>query len=490
MELRFGHDFSRVRVHSGQVAEQSARDINARAYTVGHNIVFGPGGFAPGTHVGWRLIAHELTHVVQQSGSLGTLQRTPAAPRSGAKSVPFDRSQVDVFTIPDIRTDTDLQRLISIAKSAFVNFIDPNIKGFSSILYDPADRALTASGISPVPRGRLALFPLFASPVTSLTQGRHVLRCIGYDSANQPVAYADRSFYVWTSKPTGKPPDIAAIEAEKIALEAATKVGSGKTIGEVGSAFTRLKDVSHDLAVLEKGTGVYVGNQCSVVPAGVTPTDCTNIVLEVLENAFTQQGRGADWTKVKKKYMKNIGARGGKTGLSGLDVQAALQSEAGWKGIYWAPDPEYKIPKAELAHARSDEAGYTSGIAKRRGTYMKDYGKKGYSGLSIDYSVTNYSPESPKPGYGEASKTKKETTLLDKLKKLPFGVLSAHGGYHMTLITYGKVIEVHWDKEATDIDLIERTDLETWAVGSRSGFHYYASGAIVAPAADVDAAFK
>ncbi len=69
MESRFGHDFSRVQVHSGAAAEQSAQDVNANAYTVGHNIVFGAGRFAPGTHEGRRLIAHELTHVVQQTNA-------------------------------------------------------------------------------------------------------------------------------------------------------------------------------------------------------------------------------------------------------------------------------------------------------------------------------------------------------------------------------------------------------------------------------------
>lgn len=67
-EPRFGHDFSRVRVHTDERAEQSARDVNAYAYTVGHNIVFGAGRFAQGMHEGQRLLAHELTHVVQQSG--------------------------------------------------------------------------------------------------------------------------------------------------------------------------------------------------------------------------------------------------------------------------------------------------------------------------------------------------------------------------------------------------------------------------------------
>jgi hypothetical protein len=71
MEQRFGHDFSRVRVHTGGAAGRSARYVNANAYTVGHNVVFGVGRFAPGIQEGRRLIAHELTHVVQQSGSEG-----------------------------------------------------------------------------------------------------------------------------------------------------------------------------------------------------------------------------------------------------------------------------------------------------------------------------------------------------------------------------------------------------------------------------------
>ncbi len=76
MEPRLGQDFSRVRVHSGTLAAQSARDINARAYTTGHNIVFGAGEFSPASHEGRSLLVHELAHVIQQtSGSVPTLQR-------------------------------------------------------------------------------------------------------------------------------------------------------------------------------------------------------------------------------------------------------------------------------------------------------------------------------------------------------------------------------------------------------------------------------
>jgi hypothetical protein len=66
MEPRFGHDFSRVRVHSGDTAARSAAAVNARAYTVGQHIVLGGSAPSPATREGRSLLAHELTHVVQQ----------------------------------------------------------------------------------------------------------------------------------------------------------------------------------------------------------------------------------------------------------------------------------------------------------------------------------------------------------------------------------------------------------------------------------------
>lgn len=75
MEPRFQHDFSAVRVHTGAAAEQSARDLHAHAYTTGHDIVFGAGRYQPETDGGRQLLAHELTHVVQQSSGVGPIQR-------------------------------------------------------------------------------------------------------------------------------------------------------------------------------------------------------------------------------------------------------------------------------------------------------------------------------------------------------------------------------------------------------------------------------
>lgn len=73
-ESRFGHDFGDVRIHTDPATATTARALGARAYTTGRDIVFAPDQFAPGTSDGQKLLAHELTHVVQQR------QRTSGVP--------------------------------------------------------------------------------------------------------------------------------------------------------------------------------------------------------------------------------------------------------------------------------------------------------------------------------------------------------------------------------------------------------------------------
>ena len=90
-EPRFGQDFSGVRIHTGAQAAESARQVDALAYTVGSNVVFRTEQFAPDTADGRRLLAHELTHVVQQrrhgQSASATLRRdeAPATSASAAK---------------------------------------------------------------------------------------------------------------------------------------------------------------------------------------------------------------------------------------------------------------------------------------------------------------------------------------------------------------------------------------------------------------------
>ncbi len=82
MESRFGYDFSRVRIFNDDAAAGSARAVSANAYTVGDKIVFDRGKYAPASHSGRRLLAHELSHVVQQS-------------RGGSPPAPFPGSSLE-----------------------------------------------------------------------------------------------------------------------------------------------------------------------------------------------------------------------------------------------------------------------------------------------------------------------------------------------------------------------------------------------------------
>ncbi|MCK5012997.1 MAG: DUF4157 domain-containing protein [Candidatus Omnitrophica bacterium] len=74
-EPRFGVDFDDVHVHSDARAARVARSVNARTFTLGRDVVFGAGQYAPGMSEGRRLLAHELTHVVQQSGKNKTYNK-------------------------------------------------------------------------------------------------------------------------------------------------------------------------------------------------------------------------------------------------------------------------------------------------------------------------------------------------------------------------------------------------------------------------------
>lgn len=80
MESRFGHDFGRVRIHADAQASESARAVHATAYTVGSDIAFRSGRYAPSTTEGRELLAHELAHVVQQNSGAALPQGIDGGP--------------------------------------------------------------------------------------------------------------------------------------------------------------------------------------------------------------------------------------------------------------------------------------------------------------------------------------------------------------------------------------------------------------------------
>lgn len=84
MEPRFGHDFSRVRVHTDTQAAESSQAVNALAYTVGRDVVFGAGQYQPHTSAGRQLLAHELSHTIQQGAAPS--RQSPAGGPEGLPS--------------------------------------------------------------------------------------------------------------------------------------------------------------------------------------------------------------------------------------------------------------------------------------------------------------------------------------------------------------------------------------------------------------------
>lgn len=91
MEVHFGHHFANIRIHDDSVAAQSARSVDARAYTVGRDIVFDAGLYAPDTRAGRHLLAHELAHVVQQSRGGSGLRPKSAQLRVSPPDDEFER---------------------------------------------------------------------------------------------------------------------------------------------------------------------------------------------------------------------------------------------------------------------------------------------------------------------------------------------------------------------------------------------------------------
>ena len=98
MESRLGHDFSHVRVHTDARAAASARDVGARAYTVGRDVAFGAGEYRPGSTDGRRLLAHELVHTLQQQGERSLQRGIPGGPPAPARVTPCGSFAVNMTT--------------------------------------------------------------------------------------------------------------------------------------------------------------------------------------------------------------------------------------------------------------------------------------------------------------------------------------------------------------------------------------------------------
>jgi len=140
MESRFRHDFSAVRVHDDRAAGDSAQAIDAMAYTVGRDVVFAPDAYAPHTASGTELLAHELAHVVQQTGhsrsasnvARGSLVLGPPgdrfereADRAASRVASGSERHAADVAAPDARSTGRVQRRLVVDPNAMVPAAPP-----------------------------------------------------------------------------------------------------------------------------------------------------------------------------------------------------------------------------------------------------------------------------------------------------------------------------------------------------------------------------
>jgi hypothetical protein len=190
MEARFGHDFSRVRVHDDRSAAAAARSVQARAFAAGSDIVFGTGQYAPGTAEGRRLLAHELAHVVQQSaaGPAGLTDRLNSPgdrfereARAAADAVmlgrpaaialapsPVPRVQRDLLSVNDLEPN-DIDPKTAVADPDYVDngIVSAGLRSNGSVM-TPVFTGLTVfysdGGVMDIPAAANSVFPNFQDP--------------------------------------------------------------------------------------------------------------------------------------------------------------------------------------------------------------------------------------------------------------------------------------------------------------------------------------
>jgi hypothetical protein len=236
------------------------------------------------------------------------------------------------------------------------------------------------------------------------------------------------------------------------------------SFGQLAAAKAERLDVAHDIQLLETGAGTHVGNRAADQGQGRTPapskTDCTEYTVQVLRETFAAKGQAATFTKILAAANKSSGGK-----LKGTKLIQELQTQAGWKVVYWNPDTKFVDKKP--GGADDTEHTYSAQVAGSKGTYYD-------IPIEKDKMVTDYSPKG-------TTGTRQDVTSLEKLKKVPFGILTARGGMHMAMLISGVVFEVHYTAECTSRNVFDATPLESWA---------WLSGVVAAPAADIDAAWR
>lgn len=147
-EQRFGHDFGHVRVHADRQAAESAKDVQARAFAVGHDIVFATGAYDPHGRDGKHLLAHELTHVVQQTPGLHRKPTTRPKPTPTPQPDPL----CGTFDFKTARGNLEKQAMQAVSSGDLVPLVrslKPIRRCASPVQQSEARGVLTSASLTP-----------------------------------------------------------------------------------------------------------------------------------------------------------------------------------------------------------------------------------------------------------------------------------------------------------------------------------------------------
>lgn len=167
------YDFSAVRIHTGTQAAEAARLINAHAFTVGNHIVVDQGQYPPHTRAGRHLLAHELTHVIQQASgvSVGALQR-----QRNPRPVPVDANAQRIIDLAHDASQPVDRRAVAVVQAIISQYFPNDASKITRIVYREGERGLhiTYSGRGPGITGIVEVGRYFVENTTQAHFARRV----------------------------------------------------------------------------------------------------------------------------------------------------------------------------------------------------------------------------------------------------------------------------------------------------------------------------
>jgi len=339
LEPRFGHDFSSVRVHTDGQAAQSARAVNALAYTVGQNVVFGAGQYQPGTTSGNKLLAHELTHTIQQK-SFGS---SYVPQRATLISQPADPAETEADQVANqVLQSGKVNRSIN-AHEATIQKQDAPGAGSSSSpwSFSPLRKSYPSAG----PKEKEVSTAETFCDIRSLCGFYTLQKIIPFDRVRDAYqkCYPEKkdSYLVCVAgsqfDPLSLSPEMA-LQAGKAnsATAPSAQAGSGSGSSSSSSPFSKIADILHFKVNVGKGDIDFD------LPSSVTATlpfkvgDAKTVAIKLAaasskELSLSITYDGIPGAKLEGKGSVNLGDQSGKAELSVTSTRKVCKADTAEK---------------------------------------------------------------------------------------------------------------------------------------------------------------